>query len=251
MGAAFENGMIFTGPGSVAILAFLKVGELVNPAKYGPLYYDYAVRRGWADQTYDWNDMNVNWQYYSFNLNHATFFTLLRLEKDPILKAIYQKAYDQSLWRLIKYHRNAFFNLLYLIVHDNYDVNATVQDGMVTLSPWNDTLDSLQRYPEAPRRSWTVINSNRTLIHPESGQNVSIVDPRSVNWAETYGIKNLDFLLSHLGFRFLKNSKWVNMRSLPYLLMNAQSQISNGKDPHLIWIAMAMGVGNHLQWITP
>jgi hypothetical protein len=207
MGADFKSGMIFTGPGSVAILAFLKVGELVNPTKYGPLYYDYAVRRGWADQTYDWNDMNVNWQYYSFNLNHATFFTLLRLEKDPILKAIYQKAYDQSLWRLIKYHRNAFFNLLYLIVHDIYDVNATVQDGMVTLCPWNDTLDSLLRYPEAPRRSWTIINSNRTLIHPESGQNVSLVDPKSVNWAETYGIKNLDFFFEPVGFSLSEEFK--------------------------------------------
>jgi hypothetical protein len=200
MGADFESGMFFTGPGSVAILAFLKVGELVNPAKYGPIYYNYAIKQGWADQTWDWNDMNVNWQYYSFNLNHATFFTLLRLEKDPYLKAIYQKAYDQSLWRLIKYHRNAYFNLIYLIAHDIYDVNATVQDGAVMLFPWNDTLDSLQRYPEAPRRSWTVINSNRTLIHPKTGQNVSLIDPKSVNWAETYGIKNLDFLFEPVGF---------------------------------------------------
>jgi len=207
MGADFKSGMFFTGPGSVAILAFLKVGELVNPTKYGPLYYDYAIKRGWADQTYDWNDMNVNWQYYSLNLNHATFFTLLRLEKDPILKGIYQNAYDQSLWRLVKYHRNAFFNLIYLIAHDIYNVNAMVQDGAVTLFPWNDTLDSLQRYPEAPRRSWTVINSYRTLIHPKTGQNVSLIDPKSIDWAENYGIKNLDFLFEPVGFSLSEEFK--------------------------------------------
>lgn len=200
MGADFKSGLFFTGPGTVAILAFLKVGELVNPEKYGPLYYNYAMKEGWADQTLDMNDLNVNWQYYAFNLNHATFFTLLRLETDPKLKAIYQQAYDQSLWRLVKYHRNAYFNLIYLIVHDNYDVSASYQDGEVTLFPWNDTVDALQRYSDAPRRRWTVTNSDRTIIHPKTGANVSIIDPKSVNWAETYGITNLDFIFEPVGF---------------------------------------------------
>lgn len=200
MAADFKAGLFFTGPGTVSILAFLKVGELVNPEKYGPLYYDYAVKRGWADQIVDMNGMNVDWQYYAFNLNHAVSLTLLRLEKDPKLKAIYQKAYEQNLWQWVKYHRNAYFNLAYLIVNDVYDVNATYQDGDVTLFPWNDTLDALQRYPDAPRRSWTVINSNRTLIHPKTGQNVSIIDPKSIDWVETYGITNLDVFLEPIGF---------------------------------------------------
>ncbi len=200
MGADFKSGLFFTGLGTVHILAFLKVGELVNPEKYGPLYCEYAIQRGWADQTYEMNDMNVNWQYYAFNLNHATFFTLLRLERDPKLKAIYQKAYEQSLWRLVKYHRNAYFNLIYLIVNDRFDVNATYQDGDITLFPWNDTLDALQRYSDAPRRRWTIKNSNRTIIHPITHENVSIVDPKSIAWAETYGITNLDFIFEPVGF---------------------------------------------------
>jgi hypothetical protein len=200
MGADFKAGIFITGPGTVAILAFLKVGELVNPEKYGPIYYDYAIKQGWADQTLDMNDMNIDWQYYAFNLNHATFFTLLRLEKDPKLKAIYQQAYEASLWRLVKYHRNAYFNLIYLIVNDIYEPNATYQDGATTIFPLNDTFDALQRYPDAPRRRWTVLNSDRTIIHPKTGQNVSIIDPRSIDWAETYGIDKLDFIFEPIGF---------------------------------------------------
>ncbi len=200
MGADFKSGLFFLGPGTTSILAFLKVGELVNPDKYGDLYQDYAVKRGWAEQILDSSDMNVNWQYFAFNLNQAVSLTLLRLEKNPKLKAIYQQAYEINLWRLVKYHRNAYFNLAYLIVNDNYDVNASYQDKDVTIYPWNDTLDALQRYPDAPRRRWTIQNSHRNLTHPKTGENVSIVDPKSIDWAENYGITNLDIFFEPVGF---------------------------------------------------
>ncbi|MHA1309328.1 MAG: hypothetical protein ACTSQO_00245 [Candidatus Helarchaeota archaeon] len=220
MGADFKSGLFFMGPGTVAILAFLKIGALVDPAKYNQMYIDYAVNRGYAMQILDSSDWNVNWQYYAFNLNHATTLVLLLLEKNPELKAIYQKAYELNLWRLVKYHRNAYFNLIYAIIFDLIGQNVTYIDKGNVLYPIKDMLDALQRYSNAPRRSWYVNNSGRSIID-YNGKNISIIDPKSVNWIKNYQIDKLDFIFEPFG---LKLSKEFNLEKHAIIALPVDEQ---------------------------
>jgi len=200
MGADFKSSLFFTGPGTVAILSFLKIGTLINPEKYESMYIDYAIKKGYAYQLLDYSDWNVNWQYYAFNLNHATTLPLILFETNPELKAIYQRVYEFNLWRLVKYHRNAYFNLAYAIIFDLIGQNVTCVDKSNTLYPITDMLDALQRYPNAPRRRWSINNTGMTIID-YNGHNVSVVDPKSINWISSYGIDKLDFIFDPFGFK--------------------------------------------------
>jgi hypothetical protein len=65
------------------ILAWLHVGNRVNPQKYGALL---AAEYGLADIVWVGNLFSMFdplAKYYKFNLAHGTFYTLLRLETDP------------------------------------------------------------------------------------------------------------------------------------------------------------------------
>jgi hypothetical protein len=53
--------------------------------------------------------------YYKFNLAHATLAPLLFLEHDPTLRANYLDAYN-LLWRTVRTHKNAWFDLLHVLV---------------------------------------------------------------------------------------------------------------------------------------
>lgn len=96
-------------------LAYLRIGKTVNPDKYGRLYDQYApaAELTWIPTWF--SSIDPLFQYYKFNLSHAAFSPLLFLETDPSIRAKAMVGYNM-LWGAIHHHKNAYFDLLHILV---------------------------------------------------------------------------------------------------------------------------------------
>jgi hypothetical protein len=97
-------------------LAFLRIGKSVNPAKYGARYDDVAAAAELAWISVWFSSLDPLFQYYKFNLTHAAFGPALFLETDAATRARWMTSY-RVLWRAVRHHRNAWFDLLRVLVH--------------------------------------------------------------------------------------------------------------------------------------
>lgn len=105
-------------------LFFLRLGKTVNPAKYGSLYDDVAPAAELAWIPVWFSAVDPVFQYYKFNLTHAAFAPALLLETDPALRSAWTRSYN-VLWRAIGHHRNAYFDLLRILVQSPSQRAAT------------------------------------------------------------------------------------------------------------------------------
>jgi hypothetical protein len=96
-------------------LAYLRIGKTVNPAKYGPIYDRYAPAAELAWIPIWFSSIDPLFQYYKFNLSHAAYSPLLFLETDSSIRAKAMVGYSM-LWRAIRHHKNAYFDLLHILV---------------------------------------------------------------------------------------------------------------------------------------
>jgi len=97
-------------------LAFLRIGKSVNPAKYGARYDDVAAAAELAWISVWFSSLDPLFQYYKFNLTHAAFGPALFLETDAATRARWMTSY-RVLWRAVRHHRNAWFDLLRVLMH--------------------------------------------------------------------------------------------------------------------------------------
>lgn len=123
------------GGGSWALLV-LKMGALAHPEKYERLYYHYAVEQGYAYYTKEGNVGEIVANYYAFNFGIDVQFALLMLEEDPSLRDVYLKNFNEGLWSYVKYHRNPYFNAIYLAVNgftrgENVQYEMDVEDQLM------------------------------------------------------------------------------------------------------------------------
>ncbi|MDF0644454.1 MAG: hypothetical protein P0111_10510 [Nitrospira sp.] len=96
-------------------LALLRVGKTVNSAKYGALYDRYAPAAELTWISVWFGAFEPLTQYYKFNLSHAAFASLLFLETDPAIRARAMAGY-KVLWGPVRHHKNAYFDLLHILV---------------------------------------------------------------------------------------------------------------------------------------
>ena len=106
-----------------SILTFLQMGKMVNPEKWGPVYAHYAYDRGLAFNI--GRTMRFGFDlatkifsgYYGCNFLFNNAPTLLFLETDPVLREIYTRNWLNVLHDFTKLHRNANFDVVYLLCH--------------------------------------------------------------------------------------------------------------------------------------
>lgn len=98
-------------------LLVLKMGALAFPDKYERLYYHYAVEQGYAFHTREGGPQEIVANYYAYNFAIDVTFALLVLEDDPVLRGVYLKNFRDGMWSYVKWHRNAHFNVIHLIVN--------------------------------------------------------------------------------------------------------------------------------------
>jgi len=105
------------------ILTFLRMGKMVNPDKWTSIYYHYLYDRGLINtlgrtmrngidlvsKVYD--------GYYGCNFIYYSAMTLIFLEEDPNIKEIYIKNWLNVIHDFCKLHRNAYFDVVWLLCH--------------------------------------------------------------------------------------------------------------------------------------
>ena len=94
-------------------LALLQIGRHVNPVRYQWIYRAYRLRYGLlvgVPVTVECQDPHGS--YYKFNLDHITFFNLIRLEEpSSFYRLVYLRAFN-TLRGCTGTHMNAHFNMI-------------------------------------------------------------------------------------------------------------------------------------------
>ncbi len=74
---------------------------------------------------------NIYMEYYGFNLTHMTYYSLLRLERNPARRARYLEVFHKMVRSLVEFTHNVFFDDIYLANCEragecrNFDASAT------------------------------------------------------------------------------------------------------------------------------
>ncbi|MHA1821368.1 MAG: hypothetical protein ACTSU2_15825 [Promethearchaeota archaeon] len=119
-------------------LGFLQLARAVDPQKYEKEYYYLVGRSGYWQFISQGGDDNLLLDYYAFNFNTDVLYTLISLENDDIMRTRYIKAYINGIYNPTRTHRNAYYNVMYLLFTKGlYILNDTIKD---------DILDQLMRF---------------------------------------------------------------------------------------------------------
>ncbi|MHA1683728.1 MAG: hypothetical protein ACTSUE_22510 [Promethearchaeota archaeon] len=103
--------------GATWTLLILKMGAIALPEKYEQLYYHYALEEGYAYFNREGGAQEIVSNYYAYNFGMDVVFALLMLEDSPGLLKLYQENFHEAIWSYIKYHRNPYFNAMYIAIN--------------------------------------------------------------------------------------------------------------------------------------
>ncbi|MHA1699246.1 MAG: hypothetical protein ACTSWN_10440 [Promethearchaeota archaeon] len=125
--------------GGTWTLLLLKLAALALPEKYERYYDHYVSEDFYAMSTAEGGEHETVANYYAHAFGYHISFALLMLEENEPLHSIYLNNFEDSLEKYTKHHRNPFFNMIRLIVHQNTsDVDVDNVKG--------DIEDILMRY---------------------------------------------------------------------------------------------------------
>ena len=106
-----------------SVLTFLQMAKMVNPEKWGIIYDHYIYDRGLANNIGRTQRLGVDMApkvfdgYYGLNFMYNNAPTLILLETDPILRELYIKEWLNYAHDFAKLHRNANFDVVWLLCH--------------------------------------------------------------------------------------------------------------------------------------
>lgn len=132
------------------VMTYLRIGKTVNPEKWSALYDSYAYDRLFTMKTSKHSNFDVfrifSWGggYFNLNLETSIAGVLCFLEDDPQLKLIYQQNFLEPLQSIYKYHRNAWFDVLYYLGMSN--INYTNYESIIQKPENNKISDNLKLY---------------------------------------------------------------------------------------------------------
>ncbi|HVY62566.1 MAG TPA: hypothetical protein VHF22_12980, partial [Planctomycetota bacterium] len=134
------------------VLAFLKVGNLVDRAKYGALHDRYAPASSTIWLSTWGSSREVNESYYKFNLGNCENTLLFTVETDPERYRDYARGME-ILRDTVGDHQNPWFDATY----------AACVPSQVAL--WGPRVEAeLQRWTLRPRRAFSIQNSSDPSI---------------------------------------------------------------------------------------
>jgi len=116
------------------ILTFLQMGKLVNPEKWGSIYEHYVYDRGMIHTIGRSLRSGIDLSskifsgYYGCNFLYNDAPTLIFLETDPVLREIYIKNWLNVLHDFTKFHRNANFDVVWLLCHTEIEITDDFYD---------------------------------------------------------------------------------------------------------------------------
>jgi len=147
-------------------LAFLLIGKRVNPIKYSLIYDHYAPASGVAWLPIWFSTLDPIFQYYKFNLLHANLGPTLLLEKNPEWRENYMIGY-RMLRRATAHHKNAYFNLVRILVEPPSQRTATAASPSGTnmsISLADEIKSILEEWLERRKRVVVVSGLPRNIL---------------------------------------------------------------------------------------
>jgi hypothetical protein len=124
--------------GAFWVATLLKMASIVNPEKYEEKYYHWLSSELYVLATNEGGEQETLANYYAFNFAHCVVFAYLLLEgiESPAGKVFYE-AYLRGLWNITQYHRNAWFNVIYLAIAskpgNNPIIERDIEDQLMRL----------------------------------------------------------------------------------------------------------------------
>jgi len=125
------------------ILTFLQMGKMVNPTKWGPIYYHYVYDLGLITTIGRSMRIGVDLSpkifdgYYGCNFVFNCAPSLILLEEDPVLREIYLRNWLNVIHDFTKLHRNANFDVVWLLCHSDMSPSNLYTTPTVTLKNYD------------------------------------------------------------------------------------------------------------------
>nr|MDO8113871.1 hypothetical protein [Candidatus Sigynarchaeota archaeon] len=156
IGTDFRPGWDVASTDGAWQLAFLQIGRLVNPAKYGPLYLHLVNDLNQIERIYNTQEvpsnLNLRTDYYGSCIMWAILYSSFRYESDPATRVRLDQIMRETIWPQFRHHRNAYFNMIYLGCRMETNESGAIE----IFTPEeqyiiNDTLDALMRIGSDPK----------------------------------------------------------------------------------------------------
>jgi len=158
--------------GSMWQLTLLRLGATAYPELYDSLYHHVAskfLELNYAKMGSIWNTVS---EYYGLTFSMTVEYSLIILEDNPQLKYYYIKNFENGFYSYVRYHRNAYYNLIHLAFMTMVPDSSIYEDPNYTDETirW-DVLDQLWRFKT---NGWTEgIRNYNITIRPNSTRSTS------------------------------------------------------------------------------
>jgi hypothetical protein len=178
---------------SIWQLALLRIGATAYPDKYDSLY-NYAAAKIMSMQNGHMGSVgNTAYDTYALAFSMDVEFALIMLEDNPLLLHHYIKRFEEGFYSFLRYHRNAFFNIIHLVFMTLIEDSSLFEDPNYNDNAlrW-DVLDQLWRYNTS---GWGYgVRDYNLTARPHSTRATSLnpeiasmnVDPNRAKWANFF-----------------------------------------------------------------
>ena len=178
---------------SIWQLALLRIGATAYPDKYDSLY-NYAAAKIMSMQNgHMGSEGNTAYDTYALAFSMDVEFALIMLEDNPLLQNHYIRRFEEGFYSFLRYHRNAFFNIIHLVFMTILEDSSLFEDSNYNDNAirW-DVLDQLWRYNTS---GWGYgIRDYNLTVRPHSTRATSLnpdiasmkIDPNRAKWANFF-----------------------------------------------------------------
>jgi hypothetical protein len=209
--------------GGIWKLALLKMGAIAYPeSSYNQEYYYTAFKSMHLNLLSEGSSWGVIMDYYGLTNSVCVQIVMVLMEENPQLRMFYIKEYEQGIYDICKYHRNAYINIAHLAFMSLLDENEKYQF-------YNHT------------SGWCPIRNYNLLQRPHSTRATSLdpnirrmeLAPAAQRWREWFETNQLGSLYSWLDVEFEFEDHYM----LPV-------SVSEMKSSSLIWEDNPFRIGN-------
>ncbi len=172
-------------------LTLLRIGATAYPDVYDSLYHYAATKIMSMHNGHMGSASNTAYDTYALSFSMDVEFALIILEDNPLIQHHYIKRFEEGFYSFLRYHRNAFFNIIHLTFMKLIGDSALFEDSSYSdeTIKW-DVLDQLWKFNTS---GWgNGIRNYNLTVRPNSTRATSVnpaissmeIDPSRAKWAE-------------------------------------------------------------------
>jgi len=217
-------------------LTLLRIGATAFPEKYDSLYQYVATKIMSMNNGHMGSVSNTAMDTYALAFSMDVEFALIMLEDNPLLQYHYIKRFEEGFYSFLRYHRNAFFNIIHLVfmtlLKDLNKDSSLFEDPNYSdeIIRW-DILDQLWRFNTS---GWgNGIRNYNSSIRPNSTRATSLNPDIAAMEISPLNDKWLDFFENNVyGTLFSWMGELVDIDKVQYLFPLTISEMGVH---HFLW----------------